>query len=629
MTAKTAALYARVSSQQQKDHNTIDSQVVALRDYATEEGYIVPEEWIFLDEGYSGATLLRPGLEAVRDLASQGQIEAILVHSPDRMARKYAYQVLLLEELARAGVEVIFLKSSRGDSPEDELLRQFQGMIAEYERAQITERHRRGKLHRARCGDVSVLSGAPFGYRYHAKTGHCAAIYEVIESQAQVVREIFHLYTGEDLGMRTIARRLSEEGIPTQTGKSQWDRSTIWGMLRNPAYMGKAAFAKTRVADHSAKITRPVRQRGHPSPRPARADRAPEDWIEIPVPAIVDEKTFQLAAEQLERNKRFASRRTIVPSLLQGMLVCRDCGYAYYRTSTTTTKRKIYYYRCLGSDDYRYENGRVCANTPVRTDYLDGLIWDAVVELMADPKLVRQELQRRLSERQRSSPAKKHKGRLQRELARYEKATNRLIEAYQEELITLDELRGRISDLRKKTNAASGQITAIDAQSHDEETYMKLCESLETVLATLHERSQTLSVEERQRVLRLVVKEIQVGKDSVVIKHSIPSSDGDPTESYPLRLGSAGAALRRSHVASDCYAVGHHTGLEVASDEPEDPWITDSFGKTTHQNVVVDSVKELFQVNVHHPPATFLDVALGRLHGAVCTTPRPKPVAVI
>lgn len=547
MRAQTAALYARVSSQHREERGTIASQVAALQEYAAEQDYLVPEEWIFQDEGYSGALLVRPGLERLRDLAAQGELDVVLAHAPDRLARKYAYQVLLVEEFARSGVEVVFVKSPRGDSPEDELLVQFQGMIAEYERAQIAERTRRGKIHRARAGDVSVLGGAPYGYRYVRKIDTTAARYEIIESEARVVREVFRLYTREDYTIGALARHLSEEGVPTRTGKSRWDRSVIWAMLRNPAYMGRAAFGKTRVADRPKKLTRPIRQHGGiASPHPAVEDRPREDWIEIPVPVIVDETTFALAAEQLERNKRFARRNTQEATLLQGLLVCRQCGYSYYRCSTRTSKRRIYYYRCLGSDDYRWEGGRVCSNRPVRQDHIDGLVWEAVLELLADPALVRQELDRRLEERRESSTTRKQEERLQREVARHQKAVARLIEAYQEELISLNELRARIPELRRRENAAAAQLQALEAQLTDQETYLKLAESLETFLTRLHERAQTLTVEERQKVLRLVVKEVQIDGDRIVIKHSISPTNGDTDPGYRLR--------GRTHLTS----VGEH-----------------------------------------------------------------------
>src|SRR5467141_1064361 len=202
---KPAAIYARVSSDRQKEDHTIASQTATLVEYAKTNGYVVPPEWVFQDEGYSGASLQRPGLEALRDLAAQGQMATVLIYSPDRLSRKYAYQVLLAEELSRCGVELIFLKSPAGVTPEDQLLVQFQGMIAEYERAQIAERSRRGKRHKAQQGSVNVLSGAPYGYRYVRKSDISAAYYEVIEAEAEVVRLVFAAYTQQGLSINAIA----------------------------------------------------------------------------------------------------------------------------------------------------------------------------------------------------------------------------------------------------------------------------------------------------------------------------------------------------------------------------------------------------------------------------------------
>src|SRR5215467_9789803 len=187
---KTAAIYARVSSDKQKEEKTIASQTAALKEFARKEGYDVPREWIFEDEGFSGASLVRPGLERLRDLAAEGQLHVVLVYAPDRLSRKYAYQVLLIEEFARNGVETVFVKVPKSDTPEDKLLLQFQGMIAEYERAQILERSRRGKRHRAQQGQISVLSGAPYGYRYMRKSEETAAYYEIIEAEADVAPDL-------------------------------------------------------------------------------------------------------------------------------------------------------------------------------------------------------------------------------------------------------------------------------------------------------------------------------------------------------------------------------------------------------------------------------------------------------
>src|SRR5262249_22068570 len=257
---KPAAIYARVSSDRQKENHTIASQTAALVEYAQTHGFSVPPEWVFQDEGYSGAILVRPGLEALRDLAAEGQIAAALVYSPDRLSRKYAYQILLSEELSRCGVELVFLKAPAGSSPEDQLLVQFQGMIAEYERAQIVERSRRGKRHKAQEGLVNVLSGAPYGYRYVRKTDNSTAYYEVIESEAAVVRMVFETYTKQGLSINAIARMLNERQIPTRTATTRWERSTVWGLLRNPAYRGRACYGKTELRPRQ-RLTRPLRQR--------------------------------------------------------------------------------------------------------------------------------------------------------------------------------------------------------------------------------------------------------------------------------------------------------------------------------------------------------------------------------
>src|SRR6266849_2619102 len=339
---KPAAIYARVSSDRQKENHTIASQTAALIQHAETQGYAVPSEWVFQDEGYSGASLVRPGLEAVRDLAAQGHIEAVLVHSPDRLSRKYAYQVLLAEEFNRQGVELVFLKAPTSATPEDQLVVQFQGMIAEYERAQIIERSRRGKRHRAQQGTINVLSGAPYGYRYVKKSDSATAYYEVIEAEADVVRLVFDTYTKEGLSINAIARLLNDRRIPTRTGSSRWERSTVWGMLRNPAYQGKACFGKTEICARQ-RMTRPLRQKGGFSRRSsAKKDKERSQWIEIPVPALVSPEMFAVAQERLAENKRLSLRNTKEPTLLQGLLVCEQCGYAaLYRTSTRTSRRQI------------------------------------------------------------------------------------------------------------------------------------------------------------------------------------------------------------------------------------------------------------------------------------------------
>ena len=600
---RVAAIYARVSSERQRQDQTIASQTVGLRELAAARGLLVSEELVFEDEGFSGASLQRPALERLRDRAAEGAFELLLCHAPDRLARRYAYQVLLLEEFARVGVEVCFAKEpERGVTPEDELLRQFQGMIAEYERAQIRERSRRGKAHRARGGSQAVMSGAPYGYRYVRKSQHMDAFYEIDEGEAEIVREIFERYTDRGESIANIARALSANGVLTRTGKHVWDRSTVWAMLRNPAYHGQAAFGKTQSTGQRAKPTRPVRARGERhGRRETRRDVAPEQWTSIPVPALITEETFELAQARLQENKHYAKRNSREPALLKGILVCRDCGYACWRTSARTTKRRIYYYRCIGSDNYRFVGGRVCSNRPIRADELDALVWGEVEQLLCDPTLIRAEIERRLTALRTESPAAHRRDGLERELVRVKAGSARLIEAYQEQLITLDELRARMPTLRKRETTITAQLDALDAELHDAESYLQLAENLEQFLARLAENAQNLTVEERQRVIQLVVREVLIGDDGITIRHTIPTPTGPDDPSYLLRGSSQNPALRRAAERGVPHPVLQVPGIQHLADQPKQPVIVDLLAERLEHDRVVELVEAAGDVALDKP----------------------------
>jgi site-specific DNA recombinase len=577
----SAVIYARVSSARQKKDETIASQTAALRAHAEQLGLDVPGEWVFEDEGHSGATLVRPALERLRDLVAGVGIDMVLCYSPDRLARKFAYQALLIEEFARVGTRVEFIKGPRGDSPEDQLLVQFQGMFAEYEKAQILERYRRGKTHRAKTGSINVLSGAPFGYRYLRKSEHAGAAYEIVDHEALLVTELFRRYADEGASIAELARWLTAQQVPTRTGKHRWDRSVIWGMLRNPAYAGRAVFGKTMVVHESPALNRIARLQGRSTPRASKTvDRPREQWTEIAVPAIVTEQTFDRVAQRLANNNRFASRNSKNPSLLQGLAACAACGYGYYRTSTRTTNKKIYYYRCLGSDDYRYEGGRVCANKPVRADYLDTVVWQHITALIADPQLIHAEINKRLVTARTAAPTAQQRNRLQTALVKANSGIARLIEAFGEQLITIDELRARMPDLRAREANLRNQIEALNNQLADREAYLALASDLEGFLTALHTNAETSTVADRRRVLRLLVKDVLIGPEKITIRHRIPlrerttanaqadDTEGDHPGHCQVRWGRTDRALRRA-VAGQRAAAAHDREIPAVAQQEQ------------------------------------------------------------
>jgi site-specific DNA recombinase len=341
--------------------------------------------------------------------------------------------------------------------------------------------------------------------------------------------------------------------VATRTGKHRWDRSVIWAMLRNPAYAGRAVFGKTMVVPESPGLNRVARLQGRTTPRASKTvDRPRSEWTEIPVPAIVSETTFDRVTQRLADNKRFASRNSKIPSLLQGLAACSGCGYGYYRTSTRTTNKKIYYYRCLGSDDYRYEGGRVCGNKPVRADYLDTVVWDHITGMLADPNLIRAEIDKRLDSARTADPVTRQREHLESALAKASNTIARMIEAFGEQLITIDELRARMPDLRARETNLRNQIAALDTQLADRQTYLTLAADLEGFLTQLHTNAETSTITERQRVLRLLVKDVLIGPEKITIRHRIPlrkrthshgqeadstDTEGEHPEHCPLRWG--------------------------------------------------------------------------------------------
>jgi len=533
---KTAAIYTRVSSDQQKENKTIDSQVDELLQFAQQQGYAVPEEYIFRDEGYSGAILVRPGLEKVRDLSAEGQIQGVLIYSPDRLSRNYAYQVVLMDEFASCNTEVIFINSPKADTPEEALLLQFQGMISEYERAIIKERCRRGKRFKAKSGVVSVLCGAPYGYNYIKKTEEAAAYYEINEQEAVVVREMFRMYTEDFCGIGAIAKKFTAEKIPTRKNIGKWERSVIWAMLRNPAYPGKACYGKTEHAERQ-RITKPLRAKGgYVVQNGCHREKSREEWIEIPVPAIVSQEIFDIAQERLKSNKLHSQRNTKVETLLQGMMVCNECGYSLYRTYTeTSAKKRIYYYRCFGSDPYRFEGVRKCNCKPVRQDYLDGVVWQQIQELLEDPELIQKEVEKRVEQTRNANPVLKQKEAILKQRSKLSQSMDKLLDAYQEGLITIAQLRMRMPELQRRLNAIEKELENLKHYELALDQRLQYLDA-QSFASQLGVNVGNLDIKEKKRILRLLVKEVVVGNDTIDIRHSIPlkARNGQNKKNYQL-----------------------------------------------------------------------------------------------
>jgi site-specific DNA recombinase len=535
MTPQQVALYARVSGETQAAAHTIASQVEALHERIASDGHQLLTEHEFLDDGDSGNTLVRPALEQLRDLIASGSIDCVYIHSPDRLARRYAYQVLLVEEWQRAGTEVVFLNRQLGRSAEDELLLQVQGVMAEYERTKIVERCRRGRRHTAQRGSVSVLGVAPFGYRYVTiQEGGGEARFEVVPEEARVVQQIFTWAARERANLGEIRRRLREAGQRTATGLDLWDRSTIRNLLRNPAYMGQAAFGRRRNGPRQARL-RPVRGKPEQPRRDCSIFRVEEqDWIRIPVPALVDAEVFATVQEQLQENrKRNRQRRNCRGHyLLAGLVCCTLCGRSLSARTVSKEGKGVDcsygYYRCTGTDPYRFGGTAVCTNRQVRIDLLEETVWREVCGLLRDPQRIEQEYRRRLQE---PSPNEALLVRAEAQITRLQQAMDRLIDGYTEGYIDKPAFTARMERSRERLARLAAEAQGLREEAHSQGELQRLISDLKGFSCQIAEQLEQADWAIRRKIICAAVKRIDIGPEEITIVFRVDPRDPPPSSS--------------------------------------------------------------------------------------------------
>ncbi len=551
-----AAIYARVSTPRQGREQTIESQLEALMGWARENGHELSPEDVHTDEGYTGSRLDRPGLDALRDGAEDAAFEVIGVLSPDRLARKYAYQVLLLEEFKRHGCEVVFLHHPISDDPNDQLLLQIQGAIAEYERAMIAERFRRGKLQKAREGHY-IGAKAPYGYRHVPKRDGVRGHLVMDESEAEMVRTLFGWLVEERMTIRQITKRLNESSWNPRSGKHPWSPSTVHSILSHPIHAGTTYANRYRYVA-------PEKPRGRKSrsgENTCRVERPREEWIPIPAPAIVDEDTHRHAQEQLERNAELSFRNNKKYSyLLRCLLTCESCGLAMHgvtnRSPHQATRR---YYQCAGKNPISSARERKCLQTSAKIEELDAAVWDHVKGLMMDPKRLLEQFESYAShasegEEKGRAEAKALEGRLKR-LAREE---GRLIDAYQEEVISLQELKERREKLAERREALTAQHEQWVRMRRQTAQVQEVARDLRTFCERINTRIEEATFEEKQAILQLLIERVIVGEDTVEIRHVIPLGGPPRSSKNPASLPSSRLRPDGMHPVALAPSLGKH-----------------------------------------------------------------------
>jgi site-specific DNA recombinase len=521
------AIYARVSTQRQEKEHTIESQLEAIRKFARDNNHVIIEEYI--DDGYSGEMLARPGLDRFRDDAPKGLFEGVLILNPFRLARNMIYQGIVKEELKKYKIKIIFLnRPERGDSPEEELLEDVQGVIAKYEKAKILERTRRGKLHKARQGRI-IGSKAPYGYRYilpNSETG-TDGHYIINDDEAGVVRLIFDLLLNSQFSVRSIVKELTRRRIRPRRGK-HWRTSTVHKILRNETYTGITYYNKT----YSTEPIKPKKSNGYRRTKnTSRRIRDKEDWIPIPLPddlKIIDEEMFSAAQLQLERNAKMSPRRTKNNYLLRGVIECGHCGAPYHGGPNTNGL----YYRC-GNRSRRFPLPPDCNASSWKASTLEDLIWGKLTEILKNPKLIIRQLKkdqtRRVAEADKTE-VKKEKIEIALERSKIEE--DRLLEAYRAEIIDMVQLKNQMGEIAKNRATLEQQKLDLDSNSHVVDDGLNKEKIIKKYCKIVNRRLENLSFDDQQQIVKLLVNKIIIEDNKVIIKGVIPVESQSGPETH-------------------------------------------------------------------------------------------------
>ena len=512
------AFYARVSSQKQANERTIESQCEAVRNQIKLDGFCTEPNFEFLDDGCSGTELLRPALEKLRDCIVAGVVNRLYIHSVDRLARKMGHQLLLLDEFKKYACEVIFIdQPMRDDSPESNMLLNIQGVLAEYEREKILERTRRGRKHSASKGNVSVFSGAPYGYLYITKAeggGHASWVIDEIKSEH--VKLMFDLVGNQGCSLRQVSRELEKRSIPTAKGNPSWRITAIRAILINDAYHGEARFGKTRAVD---KILGKRTRRGAPEiPKHPKSKATTEasEQIVIRVPAFIDQDLFERVKLTMDENKRVKRERSQgTKYLLSGKVVCGCCQSAY---CASRYSKDGYYYRCQANDPRRAINNIACKNKSVVGKKLESEVWAQLCVLLRDPNRIRDEYNRREHEPQYES----NKQKLEKELVAIQSRIDRLIDVFEEGALERTEFLKRTSLLRTTKERLSYELMQLQKHQHMTQNYEAAENTLAYLLGQVRKGLESADWELKRTLVKLLVKQIEVYEAEIRIIFKIP-----------------------------------------------------------------------------------------------------------
>ncbi len=547
------AIYARVSTLNQQQEGTIASQVRLLKQHIQQQSWSLLPEHEFLDEGVSGARLDRPALDRLRDCAGRGEFDAVVILAPDRLARNYAHQWFLVEEFEKLNTQLIFLQNPFGDTPQGKLLTQMQGMIAEYERAQIAERMRRGRLEKARRGEFIPWAYTCYGYRYLPKRHGSTPQVMIEPTEAEVVRSIYRAAVEEQLSCRQITKRLNQSKTPTPSGKNQvWQPNTVRNILTNRTYAGTARY------NHRQGVIPKYRKTDESKLqylKTGRSYRSESEWVVSEAPAIITPEIFDKAQLQLARNAELA-RKMYQPAsrryLLRTLVKCGECGLGLVaiRQLSKCKKYEYLYYECKGHQPLNCGRTTKCLSRNARADRLDGVVWQALSQLLHKPEVIPQLHQTWAEAKQQNiSSLEAQQSQLLQRRQRIERQDQRLLDAYQAEAINLAEMQARRQKLSAESQQIEQELRRLASARQQTIHWRQVIDNAETFRKLLGDNLDRLSFEERQAVTQCLINKVIVTGEEVDIHFVLPfestpqavdrqskGPEGAPGHFYRLRL---------------------------------------------------------------------------------------------
>jgi site-specific DNA recombinase len=534
-TVMEVALYVRVSTPRQQQQQTIDQQLSRLRAYvATRPDWHVTDEHIYRDDGYSGATLKRPGLDRLRDRVAMAAVECVVITAPDRLARNYVHQMLLVDELTQRGCRVEFVERPMSDDPHDQLLLQIRSAVAEYERTLIAERMRRGRQAKLRSGQLLPWTRAPYGYLLDAERPRDPNRVRLDPVQAAVVEQMFEWYSNltEPVSLYEVAKRLSDAQIPTPRGGPRWNVASVRGILRSPTYLGIAYSGRTRPA--------PARRRKsalQPVGSAQSEQPTPEDaWIAVPVPAIISPERFEAVQQRLDRNVQMARRNnTTYEYLLRGLVSCGQCRLA---CSGRTLHPGYHYYFCRGrTDSLRLALGERCTSRYAPARVLDDLVWQDLCRVLREPALITHELQRAQRGEWLPQALQARRQTLRDVLAQLERQQARLLDLYLAEVLARDEFERKRKEVAQTQQGLTQQLRQLDAQAQQHVDVAALAQGIEAFCRRTQLTLDSLTFAQRRQLVELLIDRVIVNDSQVEIRYVVPTGPkGETTPFCHLRL---------------------------------------------------------------------------------------------